>query len=285
MTSVAISGARSAIGRAVAAELERRDVTVVQLVRNASQPGDRTHALGGPISRNLLEGVDALVHLAWDWSATGAAAAATNLEGSAGLIRAAAAVGARPVLLSTFSAFAADLSEYGAAKAQLEAVVSAESGSSLRAGVIWGSGELAGILATISKLSTLPLVCAHISPDPTIFHSRIDSAAAALVDAALSESVGSSVALSASQEPVTLSAISHALNGGRRKIHLRLPGPALSRITVAIGRTRLPLPFRPDSLAAVLGEPGGPAALGDYRFLPGFGTAAQFIEWLRARPA
>lgn len=61
--TVAITGSRGGVGRALTAQLTTAGHQVIQLVRGPAKPGQRTWRPDSP-SKELLEGVDVLVHLA-----------------------------------------------------------------------------------------------------------------------------------------------------------------------------------------------------------------------------
>ncbi|CAN5277718.1 hypothetical protein BH09ACT5_BH09ACT5_14110 [soil metagenome] len=284
MTVIAITGASSSVGSAVADECARRGFDVVPLVRRPVAPTDRAYDLGSPPSEDLLSGVDALIHLAWDWTADEAVARAHNLEGSRALLALARAGGARPVLLSTFSVFAAATSSYGAMKGELEELVAAGGGASLRAGLIWGgSGEVTGILATVRRLSQLPL-CAHLVPDPRLHASHLGALAVSLVElAAGPDPSAQPVRLGASHGSVALSEVQHAFRGPSRTLHPRVPVGVLSAAAGVASRLGVALPFRPDSLNAVSQAPLTESDTSPYPFEPGFDDIEGFLAWAASR--
>src|SRR5439155_1507195 len=95
------------------------------------------------------EGVETVVHAAWDLSARGGAIRAVNVRGSLPLLDGIAARGGLTVLISSLAAFAGARSRYGQAKLELERAVLDRGGVVLRPGVVFGvdAGGLFGAMA------------------------------------------------------------------------------------------------------------------------------------------
>jgi len=283
MAVVGVTGADSAIGQAVVDECNRLGLTVVLITRRPGDGDRRFLELGTPIAPNLLEGLDALIHLAWDWTTDPVVSRERNLFSSLRLVDLCVEKAVRPVLLSTFSAFSSDVSQYGAMKLRIESRVAAAGGVSARAGVIWGGkGNETGILGTIKRLSLLPL-CVHIAPDPDLYLSDVESLAKVLVDLAVSSSVPTAgVVLAVAKQPIRLSEMQHAYGPRPRRVHFKVPVAFLLAVAKVAEKLKLPLPFRSDSLNAI-----GPSPLfGPGVGLPGnddFRGPKDFTVWLTQR--
>ncbi|MFT4264891.1 MAG: hypothetical protein QM572_16020 [Nocardioides sp.] len=273
MTTIGITGFTSGIGRAVVAEAVARGHEVVRLGRGAS--ADRGYDLAAPEATGSVDGLDAVVHLAWSWSE-----AELNVPAGERLVRACAAADVRPVLLSTFSAFA-EGSRYGADKSLLERRVAGVGGASVRAGLVWGA-EPSGIVATLLRLAGAPVLAPRLRPDPALYHTSLARLARALVaEAAGADEATGSVALAAYPVPVMLSTL---LDGLRAGPGLALPVPIRSATAVARAaeRLRLPLPVRSDSLAALGPGVDGALAASTLPWLDGFEPTEQFLRWARS---
>jgi nucleoside-diphosphate-sugar epimerase len=118
--------------------------------------------LGSEIAPEVLSGVDALVHCAWDFGVSSPGDIhRVNVKGSLRLLEAAkAARVGRQVFISTMSAFPGCRSLYG--KAKLEVELSAlESGVAVvRPGLVYGShpGGMVGALRKVVAMPVVPLV-------------------------------------------------------------------------------------------------------------------------------
>ncbi len=153
---IAVTGANGYVGGRILQHLRTSGHAALALVRKpgADQGAERRFALGQPLQPGVLDGVETVVHAAWDLSCRGARVHAVNCEGSLPLIDAVAARGGRVVLISSLSAFAGARSDYGRAKLELERAVLETGGVAVRPGLVFGvgagglfesmSGELSG---------------------------------------------------------------------------------------------------------------------------------------------
>jgi len=107
--------------------------------RAASAPGLFSHRLGEAVERGWLDGVDVLVHAAWDLAP---GASARNLAGSAAWREAAAARGAHASFISSYSAYADFPTAYGRDKAAAETLFDGPGASTLRPALVVGAGGL-----------------------------------------------------------------------------------------------------------------------------------------------
>lgn len=275
---VGVTGASSGIGARVIRALRLQGHTAITLGRHAGAE-ERPYDLGRPVDDAAVRGLDAVIHLAWSWSES-RPGSSFNVDAGTALAEACGREGVRPVLLSTFSAFSAATSQYGASKAAVEDAVTRVGGTSLRAGLIWG-GSPSGIVATLATLASVPLLRPRLLPDPTMRHSERDALAAALVSAADPQSAPGT-RLAASHEGVRLSSLLDALRGTRRGVPLPVPVRPVRFAASAAERLRIPLPFRADSLAALAPSPdvAAPLALGWEEGFPGTGA---LLEWAASR--
>ncbi len=160
---IAVTGANGYVGGRILARLRAAGLEAIALVRRPAPDDQRAgrFALGEPLEPSLLDGIDTVVHAAYDLSARGEAARAVNYDGSMPLIEACAERGGRVILLSSLAAFEGTRSEYGEVKLALERAVRERGGVALRPGIVFGArgGGLFGTLvATLSEGSLTPLI-------------------------------------------------------------------------------------------------------------------------------
>jgi nucleoside-diphosphate-sugar epimerase len=159
----AITGANGYVGGIVCRSLEQAGITAVKLHRRAAEgPHERRFSLDEPIDAAVLQGVDALVHCAWDFKATSwKQIQAVNVAGSLRLFETARAAGVqRQVFISTMSAFPGCRSLYGKAKLEVETQAVPRGVDIVRPGLVYGDhpGGMMGSLAQLTKLPILPVV-------------------------------------------------------------------------------------------------------------------------------
>jgi len=149
----ALTGAQGFVGGRLKARLERAGWRVISWTRQPP-PGSDAVAfhLGAAVDSNLLKGVHALVHCAYDfgprrWEEI----AAINVAGSQTLLGAARSAGVKTVVfISTLSAFAGCRSLYGQAKLQIEELAQAMGAFIIRPGLVYSDnpGGMFGRLAS-----------------------------------------------------------------------------------------------------------------------------------------
>ena len=155
---VAVTGAAGHLGRAVVAALAARGAEPVGL---SSTPGEgrRPYRLDDPVATDLISGLDAVVHTAWDQRA--ADPIARNLEGTRRLAAAAGAAGVRLVFVSSLAAYPGTRSAYGRTKLAAEEAVRRAGGASVRPGLIYGAhaGGMFGALRDLAlRTPVLPVL-------------------------------------------------------------------------------------------------------------------------------
>src|SRR4051794_17573142 len=106
---VAVTGANSHLGRAVLDRLHAHGIGTVALSSSAGE-GQRRFRLDAPSAEGLLDGVDVVVHAAWDLSP--GATEEVNVEGSRRLLDAAGRTAARFVFVSSLAAYSGTRSAY-----------------------------------------------------------------------------------------------------------------------------------------------------------------------------
>jgi len=280
---VGITGANSSIGRAYVRHSIGLGHQVTEFVRVPDASTEVGFQLGSNFDLDIFAGLDCVIHLAWDRSRDQQKSLSLNLNGASRLVEACKRHHVYPHLLSTMSVYANPQSHYGFAKDQAERIFGGGGGTYVRAGLIWG-GEITPILRSIRQLSSLPLICPHLSPASSLFHSFEDAlirASFSMCEQKLGASQSGDVV---AEKPVSLKEIQHEFNSLQRRFHLSVPSRIVYATSRTLERVRIPLPFRSDSLASILGSSGvlSPNLVKSdvtHGELPGM---ADFFEWLRS---
>ena len=121
--TAAVTGAGGYIGGIVSTALAADGFDVIRLVRRPEAgSSDRLYDLRRDLDASLLEGVDTLIHCAYDFSVTSEADIwAVNVVGTRRLLEAAAASGVRrTIVVSSMSAYPGTDQLYGRAKLDTE---------------------------------------------------------------------------------------------------------------------------------------------------------------------
>jgi nucleoside-diphosphate-sugar epimerase len=160
--TAAVSGASGYLGGIVADRLQKEGWQTLRLVRNQEGESCRRFVLGPAIPPGLLEGVDLLVHCAYDmalrrrediWR--------VNVGGTDSLLEAARAAGVgRVIVVSSMSAFEGTTQLYGQAKLEIEMAARRFGACSVRPGLAYGprAGGMAGTLRRLTRLPVVPLI-------------------------------------------------------------------------------------------------------------------------------
>lgn len=251
----AITGASGYLGSLIARKLESTGWRVIRLVRkaDAADPDQRPFDVARPLDPALLDGVDLLVHAAYDLTATTREDIwRINVQGTKRLLQAAeAAKIGRIIVLSSMSAYEGTSQLYGRAKLEIEALTFAVGGHAIRPGIVFGEGAggMTGALRKMIRLPVVPLVAGDVR---LYFVSDTDlvRVVAALADAERLPSAPIGVAY---PTPVRFGDFlaSLARSEGRRPRFVPFPWQALYTLLRAGEAMRLSLPFRADSLLAL----------------------------------
>lgn len=252
---IAVTGSSGYVGGRILSHLRAIDTETVALVRRPA-PGDRRarrYALGEPLHESTLDGVESVVHAAYDLSCTGEEVGTVNCAGSLPLLDGVANGGGRVVLISSLSAFDGASSRYGRAKLELERMVLERGGVALRPGLVFGTGAgglFGAMVAALSRHAVAPLVGGGRQ---RLFVTH-DEHLCSLIAAILSRGLDFGGAVFAAHElPSTLRAIADQIAEAheRRLTAIGLPSPLvyLGLRSAEIGG--LSLPFRSDSLLSL----------------------------------
>jgi nucleoside-diphosphate-sugar epimerase len=158
--AVAITGANGYVGSTLRAAFAASGYRVIALQRSAPAAGGTSdylpYSLEDGLATPLPDDVAAVVHCAYDLRARDhAEIERINLGGTEKLLR---SVGDVPVvLISSMSAYSGTHQIYGRTKLACENLVAGEGGTSLRLGLVHGSGD-GGMIGALRKVAGLPLV-------------------------------------------------------------------------------------------------------------------------------
>jgi len=273
--TVAITGATGYIGGLLTRRFLEAGWDVVALRRRppgAAVTGDRAgevtatgvqerpFVLGEPLPPTTLDGVQALVHCAYDLALIDPAEIEqVNVLGTLRVLDAAAAAGIkRVILVSSMSAYEGTAQVYGRAKLACERAVLEFGGAAIRLGLVYGPGD-GGMAGALRKLMSLPLV-PLLAGDSHQFTVHEDDAAAGLLEvtrsgdslcdpAGLPDPIGL-----AHPEPVPFRRL---LDGLARQSRLRprfvpVPWPPVHVAMRTAERIGVRLPVRSDSLLGLV---------------------------------
>jgi nucleoside-diphosphate-sugar epimerase len=160
----AITGGNGYVGGSVKDFFAARDWEIFDLVRRP-KPGTRSFQfqLGDDLSPELLSGVTALVHCAYDFTPLSwGEIVAVNIEGSKKVIKAARdAKVPKIIFISSISAFDGCRSLYGKAKLEIEKFALANGALVVRPGLVYGGaggGMFGKVAEKIQKSTVVPLI-------------------------------------------------------------------------------------------------------------------------------
>ena len=269
---IGVTGLSSDIGRAVLAQALLDGHIVEGMGR---RPEYRTFDLKRHENPSCIDGLDGVIHLAWDRESKSSRSLYMdyNVKASTELFAACARSGIPAVLLSSSSAGQPKKSRYGAAKLATEQAAAKCGFPSLRAGLIWG-GELSPVMRTLQHLATLPGILPLPSPGMVLDHNHRSHVAAALLRSLVMDGGSDHVCSVASPEFVTSTEVLEALRGSRWAIEARIPARFVARTAqILIGSgilssSRLDSAALLDTTADVLEfDPDYPDGLGRLEFL------------------
>jgi nucleoside-diphosphate-sugar epimerase len=252
MSAIAVTGSTGYVGRKIVDALSRACHEVV-VVGRTPIPGMRhvPFSLEQPEPVDL-SGVDAVIHAAYDFSAVGRPGQERNSTGAENILGSAVRHGARPVLVSSLSAWDGSRSRYGRDKLASERAFIAAGGAAVRAGVVFGPGAggiFGSLLSNVTAAPRVPLVGGR---DKLLYMTHDRVLAESLVATAMGEGAAP-LALAAHPEPMTMQELVEALAEGRDRAvrTISVPWmPVYAALKVAEA-ARVPVPFRSDSVLSI----------------------------------
>jgi nucleoside-diphosphate-sugar epimerase len=256
----AITGTSGYVGSQMASYLANDGWEIRALSRSpASEKRFRLTQVHFDLSEELapgaFDGVDALVHPAYDFSATRwPDIERVNVEGSRRLFAAAhAAEIQRIIFVSTLAAFPGARSLYGRAKLEIEQAATDFGAAIVRPGLIWGSQGAAMFGALQRAVERLPVVPLFVPPElevPLVHEEDLALLMGRLLD--LWPAASGKLLVAASGQTLMFGELLRSLapQTGKRRRFVRLPW-----ITAWLGLRTLEMlgatpPFRSDSLVS-----------------------------------
>jgi len=254
--TVGITGVRGYVGSLLRREFMAQGWRTVGLVRQP--PPSDTNALSYDLMRTpsptLLDGIDTLVHCAWDLSITRRREIwRVNVHGTAALLRLAEQQGIRRVIfVSSMSAYDTTTQLYGQAKLECESIAATFGHNVVRLGLVYGPGwgGMAGSLRKMTKLPIIPLLAGE-SHQYTVHE---EDAAVAIVQLASVPEVPLVPLGIAHPEPVKFGHFVRTIGTTDGRVPHLVPVPwqiayAMLRAGEVVG---VNLPFRADSLLGLV---------------------------------
>jgi nucleoside-diphosphate-sugar epimerase len=255
----AVSGASGYLGGRVAAALIAKGWEVIGLGRRPSAlpgVGHRPFQLDERFSPDLLDGVDALVHCAWDFGQRSwDDVVRVNVCGSRRLFEAGVEAGVgRLVHVSTVSAAGSPRSMYGRAKLRTEDVAAELGGIVVRPGLLYGPGA-GGMVGTLTNLvRALPVVPVPVGDDRPLYLAHQDDVTrlVARIAGGLEGTPGKPL-VAAAPDPHTLRELLGAIasSEGHRRLFFRVPWQLAYFPLRAMELARAPVPVRADSALSI----------------------------------
>jgi nucleoside-diphosphate-sugar epimerase len=252
--TAAITGASGYLGGVIRGRLRADGWHTIPLVRSPVDEDCRLFDISGPTKPDLLNGVDVLIHCAYDMTLRERSDIwRVNVDGTRRLLNLAADAGVgRVLVLSSMSAYEGTEQIYGQSKLEIEAHAREVGAYSLRPGLVYGP-RAGGMAETLARLSLLPIV-PLLTPVPyqfTVHEDDFADAVTALVTA--DEMSGEPIGI-ANPVPVPFREILEhfARQQGARCRFLPVDWRIVKNLLWLTERLRLPLPVRADSLLGLV---------------------------------
>ncbi len=252
----AITGATGYVGSLVSCGLAEAGFEIRRLVRTPEPDSDdHRFDLSEGCSPSALQGVDVLVHCAYDFSVTSPAAIwQSNVFGTRSLLALAESNAIRrTIFISSMSAYAGTRQIYGRAKLASESDALASHMCVVRPGLIYGPtwGGMAGTLKSLTSLPLVPVVGRNAHQ----FTVHEDDLRDAVVALALADAVPRHPLGLANPEPVNFDLLLRTIAraNGRAGIRLLpLPWQPIYWALRAVELSPAVMPLRADSLLGLV---------------------------------
>jgi nucleoside-diphosphate-sugar epimerase len=254
-----ITGGSGYLGSELANYLRKKGWYVTTASRQPKTETDTAKfTLGEDIPPGLLDGIDVLIHAAYDFAPRSwEEINQTNVIGSKKLLQAAKAAGVASIItISSISAFPACKSFYGKAKLLMEEATLAVGGTPLRPGLIYG-GSNSGIYGRLKKQAGKKIVPLLSGSSCTLHMTHVDDLARVIMNCADGySSKQNGPWIVAHPEPWPLKKLLQAMVAARGKKLIFIPVPwqlvlAGLKFFEAIG---LPRDFKSDNLISIVNQ-------------------------------
>jgi nucleoside-diphosphate-sugar epimerase len=250
--TVGITGSTGYLGGVIKDRMTASGWTCIDLVRRPIGPTARRHSLDEELSPALLDGIDLLIHCAYDMTVREKADVwRINVGGTRTLLDAAVKAGVhRTIVLSSMSAYEGTRQIYGAAKLEIEQDALDRHMVVVRPGLTYGphAGGMAGSISKLTRLPVVPVFAAR-SHQFLVHEDDFTSSIAALA-AADASVIGSGAIGIANPNPVQFREVVRGLSrvDGKACRTVAIDWRA-ARVALQIAeRLGVNLPFRSDSL-------------------------------------
>jgi len=260
--TAAITGASGYLGRVIRSAFDREGWRTIALARSP-RPNDTDaipFTLRGRIDPAILEGLDALIHCAYDPSLTARDAIwDVNVTGTEQLLDTALVAGVgRSLVISSIAAYPGTEQVYGRAKLTIEDIARARGGLVIRPGLVFGphAGGMVGSLTRAMALPVVPLLAGRSH----IYTVHEDDLAAAVLKLATMREPPDTPVVLAHPEPVNVAVLLRNLAAARGPGARFVPvpwQPAYWMLRLA-ETASVRLPFRADSLWGLAHPPPPP---------------------------
>jgi len=251
----AVTGGNGYVGTIIVEGLAAAGFTVRRLIRRPEpETSDRPYDIEAGCAPGALDGVDVLVHCAYDFSVRSRAAVwRTNVAGTRTLLDQAVACDvSRTIVVSSMSAYPGTDQIYGRSKLATELDAFSRDMSVIRPGLVYGPGwgGMAGSLRTLVSLPVVPVVGGRSHQ----FTLHEDDLRTAIVVLATAPTLPRRPLGLAHPEPVTFSHLLRTIAevDGHRPRLLPVPWPLVYGAMRTVELTGLPLPLRADSLLGLV---------------------------------
>jgi nucleoside-diphosphate-sugar epimerase len=212
--------------------------------------------LGEPVPPKAFEGIDTIIHAAWDLrDARSPEAWKRNVVGSRYLISAAESSNTRVIFISSMSAYEKTKQPYGLAKLAVERSVIAAGGIVLRLGLVYGA-RAGGMLGSLRSMASLPVEVGIWGAKWQYLVHEDDMVRAVLLLVGSSEYEGA-IAGVAAADPVSFGQLMAELRVAPPRARLMVPWYLIYAVLRAGELLHIGVPFRSDSLLGLVNPAPG----------------------------
>jgi nucleoside-diphosphate-sugar epimerase len=258
----AITGASGYLGQVIRSAFDANGWRTIGLVRSP-QPEDPDaipFTLGDRIDPAILEGIDVLIHCAYDLSLTARNVIwRVNVRGTEQLLDAAVLAGVgRSLVVSSTAAYATTAQVYGRAKLATEDIARERGAIVIRPGLVFGP-HAGGMVGSLSKVMALPVV-PLLASRSHIYTVHEDDLTAVVLEVATMPEPPTSPLVVAHPEPVNVAVLLRSLAAahGSRTRFVPVPWQPVFWALRLAEIASLRLPFRADSLWGLAHPPPPP---------------------------